>query len=221
MVLVPAGDALIGPDRQRTHVAAFYIDRTEVTVSAYQAFLGQTGARAPAGFDAGHSDLPVVNVSFDDAQAFARWANKRLPTAVEWEKAARGSAGQTFPWGNDAGDGVANVPPRQGEATRLEPASARAQTDSPYGVRNLVGNVWEWVDTRRDPEPEEFKMLQARLRNLRPPLTPTEPFHMIRGGSYRFFVPRDMLSSLVVDSGAMPARVGMPDIGFRCARSVP
>ena len=108
MVLVPAGEARLGETASNVRpVPAFYIDKTEVSNAAWIRFCIQTHRPAPA--DATPA-LPVVNVSFNDAQAFAAWAHKRLPTAVEWEKAARGASGQRFPWGDDFRAGAANLP---------------------------------------------------------------------------------------------------------------
>jgi formylglycine-generating enzyme required for sulfatase activity len=101
MVLVPAGDFESGKYRQHATVPAFYIDKTEVTNAAYQEFCNATGRPLPEKFPADRPELPVVNVSIIDAHAFANWAGKRLPSGSEWEKAARGSDGRSFPWGNE------------------------------------------------------------------------------------------------------------------------
>ncbi len=81
------------------------MDKFEVTVSRYAEFMRSTGRRAPAYWDqvntGKHSNLPVVGVDWHDAEAYCRWAEKRLPTEAEWEKAARGTDGRTYPWGNE------------------------------------------------------------------------------------------------------------------------
>ncbi len=124
MVLVPAGEFIMGtaegsvgladehPER-RVYLSGFLIDRFEVTNRAYASFVEATGHRPPANSKPsvtlwdknaplpGIEEHPVVNVSWNDAAAYCRWAGKRLPTEAEWEKAARGTDGRRYPWGND------------------------------------------------------------------------------------------------------------------------
>ena len=124
MVLVDRGEALIGLGKQAFHIAAFYIDKTEVTNRAFLTFCSKTGHPVPPGAEQAPADSPVVNVSLDDAQAFCRWANKRLPSASEWEKAARGARGQLFPWGDVFDYDLANVP-RDSNAAKSARLGAR------------------------------------------------------------------------------------------------
>jgi len=219
MVLVEAGEALIGRERQPARVEAFYIDETEVTNRAYAQFCQATGCAAPPGADA---ELPVVNVTFEDAQAFARWAGKRLPTALEWEMAARGAKGLNYPWGDEFRPGVANIPQSAAEARSavLAPANSNASGASSCGALNMLGNVWEWVNSTATPPPgEEFAGYEQMFRDLTPPLSAAEPFFQARGGSYRFYVPAGQMPALVYDASPVPARARKPDIGFRCAKN--
>jgi formylglycine-generating enzyme required for sulfatase activity len=142
MVFVEAGEALLGQGRQSVHVEGFYIDRTEVTNQAYLMICRETGHPKPPGAEQAPSDYPVVNVTFDDAKTFATWAKKRLPTAWEWEKAARGTRGLTYPWGDNFCDGLANIPPdkRAAKSATLAPVTVYPLGASPHGVPQSLGN---------------------------------------------------------------------------------
>jgi formylglycine-generating enzyme required for sulfatase activity len=166
-VRIPAGEFIIGSDtrvyrqagtdelpQHRLAVSDFYIMRSPVTNAQYALFVQATGHRAPrywknGVFDPTQADLPVVDVAFADALAFCQWAHGetklpiRLPTEPEWEKAARGTDGRLYPWGN------------QWEANRCNSAESKInaltpvgkfspQGDSPFGVSDMAGNVLEW-----------------------------------------------------------------------------
>jgi serine/threonine-protein kinase len=217
MVLVPAGDALLGADNKPASVNDFYIDKTEVTNASYLKFCQQTGRAIPPQAPA---DEPVVNVSFDEAEKFAQWANKRLPTANEWEKAARGAHGQKFPWGDEWRDDAANIPLRKTalKAAHLVPASSFASSASPYGALNMIGNAWEWVNAPAALDEHEFELLKKFSKDYTPPLTRNEPYYQVRGGSFHYLSGASKFD-LVVDSLTLPARAREPDVGFRCAQN--
>jgi serine/threonine-protein kinase len=205
MVLVSEGPFLFGKNKQTASLKSFYIDRTEVTNAAYSIFCREAPHDPPSDFPKDNPDFPVANVSFTDAQSFANWAGKRLPTSEEWEKAARGPNGLLFPWGNDADPAKANV----GGKT-LKPATDFAEGVSPYGALNMVGNVWEWVNARVTPEDDDLKAHSG----LKPPPTRDEPWYTVRGLSFL----NQLSDHATWDFAAEPARVKLPAIGFRCAK---
>jgi formylglycine-generating enzyme required for sulfatase activity len=213
MVLVPAGTALLGEHPHPVEVSQFYIDRTEVSNRAYGEFVKATSHSRPVDFREDLPEYPVVNVTFDDAEAFAKWAGKRLPTYVEWEKAARGTDGRVFPWGNQPDGSLANVQGTRNPGSVM-PVDSFPKGASPYGALNMIGNVWEWVDARRTPEAMFVKSMQARLKPD-PPLTMTEAYYATRGGYYDFA----LSPTLIWEFAAFPARLSSKVIGFRCART--
>jgi formylglycine-generating enzyme required for sulfatase activity/regulator of RNase E activity RraB len=136
---------------------AFYIDRTEVTLAAFKDFVAATGYRTTSeakgdavqytwrAFDApGRQDHPVRWMSWHDANAYCQWAGKRLPTEAEWEKAARGSEGLIYPWGNVWDDARVS----HGDVASV---TAFPNAASPYDVLGMAGGVWEWVADWYDP----------------------------------------------------------------------
>ncbi len=169
-VLIPEGEFIIGSshasdkgatdDEMPQHelsVTDFYIMRYPVTNAQYYQFMQATGHRPPLVwgegiFPAEKADHPVVGVSFLDAVAFCRWARDltglaiRLPSEPEWEKAARGTDGRLFPWGNQWEDGRANTAKSKLGITspvgQFSPAG-----DSPYGVAEMAGNVQQWTSS--------------------------------------------------------------------------
>jgi len=216
MVLVDAGPALLGKNDESVELKAFYIDKTEVTNASYLQFCQQTGHTPPPGAEQAPPDDPVVNVSFDDAVKYAQWANKRLPNAQEWEKAARGPSGQKFPWGNQWRDDAANIPldEKARNAAHLASVSSFASGASPYGALNMIGNVWEWVDTQAPLDEHEFELLK---RHISPPLARDEPSYQVRGGSCHYLSDDPTKFALVVDWLPLPGRAHERDVGFRCA----
>ena len=211
MTSVPAGQALIGRDKAVVRISPFEIERMEVSNREFLAFCDDTGYAKPFGAVDKDPELPVINVSIDDARKYAKWAGKRLPTAIEWEAAARGSDGRKFPWGEDPLLERANV----GNTGYLLRVNSRGDGASPYGALNMIGNAWEWVEQSAPLTPQDFH----RVKHLfHPPLDPNEPSFQIRGGSYMHYTNAQMFEELVWDFAAVPARTKRMDIGFRCAR---
>jgi serine/threonine protein kinase len=209
MILVQGGQFLSGRDKHSDYLPAFYIDQTEVSNEAYGRFCKATNKPLPPGFAAARSDFPVVDITIDDARDFANWTGKRLPTAREWEKAARGTDGRAFPWGNEANSGMANV-----GNSELSVVTAYANGDSPWGARQMIGNVWEFIDDKSTPSPDAIKDFRGKLK---PPPASNEPWYVMMGGSYA-----DNLSDLVgviYDVAYVPARFHSSNVGFRCVKN--
>jgi iron(II)-dependent oxidoreductase len=136
-------------------VKPFVIDKTEVTNAQYKEFVDKTSHRTPSHwvngtFPEGAAQLPVVNVSWQDAADYAKWAGKRLPTEIEWEVAARGTDGRLYPWGSNWDTSAANVDQKNGalKAVGSYPAGV-----SPCGASDMIGNVWEWTSSDYEPYP--------------------------------------------------------------------
>jgi len=175
-VSIPAGRFAAGDEGSEIDVAAFRIQSRETTNREYAAFLAQCAVGSDCGprdlpaywDDTGyldtHLDHPVVFVAWGDAAAYCRWAGGRLPSIVEWEKAARGTDGRAYPWGETLDGQQANIlgPDRREEKTRApkqiaswavnDPRYGRDQ--SPYGVLGLAGNVSEWTASASREEPD-------------------------------------------------------------------
>lgn len=133
--------------RRNVKLPAFWIDKTEVTNAQYKAFCDATKYPPPPHWEDGkvpeeQQEFPVARVSWFEARAFARWAGKRLPTESEWEKAARGTDGREFPWGNDFDRSRLIYEARGPEKVGSRPGGA-----SPCGALDMAGNVWEWTDS--------------------------------------------------------------------------
>jgi serine/threonine protein kinase/formylglycine-generating enzyme required for sulfatase activity len=208
MLLVPAGSFLFGEKgssgARTVPLAPFYVDETEVSNAEYRHFCQATGHAPPQtpDFNA-HPDFPVTGVSYQDAAAYAAWANKRLPTEEEWEKAARGSDGRVFPWG----DAVWNSPPQH-----LEPVSAAPERRSPYGAYNMAGNAWEWTESSYSPNSEDL----AAMKRLLGGQSFSPSWHVMKGGSFSPGGERDFA---VFKRRRLPVDARSPWIGFRCVRS--
>jgi len=153
MVRVPAGKFLYGDDKGEVELPEFWIDKAPVTNAEYARFIAETGHQPPEHWKgetppkkiAGH---PVVNVSWDDATAYAGWAGGRLPSEKEWEKAARGTDGREYPWGEWAEDHCNSQEAGIGGTTPVGQYSP--QGDSPYGCQDCAGNVWEWTASEHE-----------------------------------------------------------------------
>ena len=219
MVFVPAGEFWMGSDGgsaerdekplRKVFVPAFHIDRFEVTNRHYKELM--PGHRYPPGED----DLPVTHVLKRDAEEFCRRAGRRLPSNAEWEKAARGTDGRVYPWGNEFSADRANINRRVDVHSTNAPlcnsplAASRGKLPggsfpkgtSPYGAQDMAGNVWEWVsDVWID-------------RNSFGAKSGSEARGIIRGGAYSYS-PRQARASY---QGFEALETTCHDVGFRCA----
>lgn len=209
MALVEAGSFLAGNDKQPHELPAFFVDRTEVTRGDFVKFCKAKSIPYPKDLDDTRPTYPVTYVSVLQAKDYCAWAGKRLPTPLEWEKAARGKDGRLYPWGNepDASRAVVGNKP-------MMPADSNASGASPFGTLNMAGNVWEWVDDQRTPS---AGAIEAFSTILNPPPTGDEPWYAAKGGSYDRSI-QDALSSEFI---TLPARFTAPNVGFRCVASQP
>lgn len=202
MVFVPAGNFIMGsiygdPDERPKHIAYtidFYIDQYEITNGQFSKF------DAKYEFPKGRENSPAV-VNWFQANNYAESVGKRLPTEKEWEKAARGTDGRTFPWGETYDETYVVW-------DRIEPiGSAIAKPESPYGCYDMAGSVWEWTADWYQPYPEnEIPMEQYG-----------EKYKVMRGGSnfnnhsfvrttQRYYV--------------LPDKISHYFVGFRCVKDV-
>jgi len=259
VVYVPAGEFVMGNDagpknerpQRSVYLDAFEIDRYEVTNVQYQRFLQVTGREPPpywsgADYPPGQADVPVVGVTWEDADAYCAWTGRRLPTEAEWEKACRGTEGRVYPWGDTWDATLANVGLFEGdpsqprsytepgpvgwgddwaslkalpagpEALGLRPVGSYPQAASPYGVLDLVGNGSEWVA-------DWYNWDGYRDLPDRNPVSLGPRWnHALRGSAW---VPYGVVG-WTQDHSRCAARDsthrGVPDarLGFRCARSV-
>jgi iron(II)-dependent oxidoreductase len=223
MVLIPAGDFIMGKntsnptDWQPEHkvaIAAFYMDKYEVTNKQYYEFCLKTKNPLPEFWGSAqfkcsldYPDYPVVGVSSTDAMKYAEWAGKRLPTEAEWEYAAKGGLENcNFPWGDQIDSTMANYGKKY--KTTLKVGTFKPNN---YGLCDMSGNVWEWTS---DYYRADFYSSSQNDNNPKGPIRGR--FRVIRGGSWH--------------SGAMCQQIyyrnGLPvswvdfAVGFRCAKDI-
>jgi sulfatase modifying factor 1 len=220
MVIIPAGWFTMGQDEGRksnqpqraVHLNDFAIDRTEVTNADFAEFVAETGYQTlgwdPDVLDA-HADEPVVGLLWREADAYCRWAGKRLPTEAEWEKAARGTDGRRYPWG-DTWDPARTNTAESGHSGAL-PVGSFPDAASPYGVLDMAGNAAEWVADYFDPAYYTY----GPDHNPRGPDRVLD--HGLRGGSWA--CPPEFAQTFFRDS-SHSARPN-PRVGFRCAQTLP
>lgn len=231
MVLIPAGDFDMGLGEQdiswiiqkiggekrffrnqlprhKVSVGAFYIDKYEVTNLQYKKFVTATGHTPPEDwkngtFPVGKDTYPVIYVTWEDAQAYAKWAGKRLPTEAEWEKAARGTENSLYPWGDTFQRN--NVNTSQGGPGTLTPVGKYEKGKSGYGPYDMSGNVKEWTGSDFEDYPgntfEDSFMALAGAK-------------VARGGS---FLDAEY-DCLTTSRYKFSPKSSYEDVGFRCVK---
>ena len=234
MALIPEGEFIMGTDdrlrdERPTYVVytdSFYIDRFEVTNADYSRFVRDTGHRPPdhwpddwsdhlpvhfkeGGASEGKENHPVVYVDWSDANAYCAWAGKRLPREVEWEKAARGTDGRVYPWGSDWDLEKSNNPYKGADgAEGTMPVGSFEEGKSPYGLYDMSGNVWEWVDEFYLPHPgSDYVSPEFGTKH-----------RLLKGGSWwdcMFF--GCGISAPVYNRAFFDATTKNDSMGFRCA----
>jgi len=202
MVYVPAGTFIMGsdlgdPDEQPVHIAttdAFYIDKYEVSNAEFSRFDPEYK------FPPGRENNAVV-VTWTQADLYAKWAGKRLPTEKEWEKAARGTDGRMFPWG-DTFDETYVVWDQS--STR---GGSIARPESPYGCFDMAGSVWEWTADWYRPYPGNNVPMEQY----------GEKYKVMRGGSnfnnFSFYRTTQRYYLL-------PDEISRYSVGFRCVKDI-
>jgi len=214
MVLVPAGNFIMGSldgdaDEAPSHrvwLPAFYIDKFEVTHEQYARFIAETKRSAPIDWPNGTMPAklakhPVVNVTLADAEAYAKWAGKRLPTEAEWEKAARGTNGNIYPWGNEPKKTATGTDAKE----HTWPVGSFADDVSPCGAIDMAGNVWEWTASWYDRYPGSDAV----------ELEFGKKYRVIRGGGAIDYYGKPSTKRCATRGRAMPYAT-YDGLGFRC-----
>lgn len=220
MVEIPGGPFTMGidsgsPDEGPAHevdVAAFQMDKFEVTNADFATFVEATGYQTDAekmgasrtwrdDYGDGEDNHPVVRVTWNDAVAYCTWLDKRLPSEAEWEKAARGPEGFTYPWGDDWDPSQANVK----ESGLRGTTAVGSYPPNGYGLHDIAGNVWEWTNDWYQPYPG----------NTQPDPFYGEQFRVIRGAGWFEEAPQVVAYNR---NAADPDKTANDDLGFRCAK---
>lgn len=231
MVLVPAGWFWMGSengekDERPVHkiwLDSFFIDRYPITNAQYDTFALETGHAKSLYRDdpkCNAPDQPVVGVSWNDAMAFCAWRSKKegaafsLPTEAQWEKAARGDDKRTYPWGNEAPDKKRATT----EITEKMPAVGMCELGgSPYGVFDLVGNVWNWCSDWYERE------YYAKSPERNPTGPDKAARKVVRGGNWVFLgccSGSPAYALRVSRRNSFHPSIQKKSVGFRCVKAV-
>ena len=221
MKLIPGGEFVMGSNERWDDEAPeyiesvneFYIDLYEVTNSDYKKFTMATHRETPYHWPNGEipqnkENHPVIYVSWYDADEYCKWLGKRLPKEQEWEKAARGNNGRVYPWGNVWALDKSNHPYKG--STGTEPVGSYPNGRSPYGLYDMSGNVWEWVDSFYLPHPGNTTTRGEYGKDKR----------VLKGGSWFDCLSYGCgLSAPTFNRSFFTPEVKNNSFGFRCAKS--
>ena len=213
MSLIPAGPFAAGEEQIVVELPSFHLSVTEVTNEQYQRFILATNHAPPSSWPGGKypaekASLPVVGVTWHDAQAYCKWANGRLPTELEWEKGARGTDGRVYPWGDTWLDGVCNSSVKI-PSTQPRPVRDMQKGLSPWGVFQMAGNVAEWCADKYIPTAFD----RYKTGKIDPPTGAGE--HVVKGGSWDDGSPEALKACR---RNHMPAGDRNLTVGFRIAQ---
>jgi len=242
MTLIPGGRFLMGDDQgeldeqpaRQVEVDSFFIDKYEVTNRQFARFLTANGKnedesgnmlieladpdvrivftasqyRAVTAF----AEHPVTEITWYGATAYAKWAGKRLPTEAEWERAARGFDGRTYPWGN--AEVTYQYVNFNGNLGGTEVFDQYPKGRSPYGIYNMSGNIWEWVADAYDADFYSLAPDEKNPSNIVDPLDLTD--RVLRGGSWYSSAKEVRCAKRF----HQPPIEASSSIGFRCAASI-
>ncbi len=209
MVLVPAGIYRVSAAASRSFSAplqavtlpAFYIDRIEITVEQYQAFQDEYDDTGFTG-DPSCPQCPAVGIDWDSARRYCLWAGKKLPTASEWEAAARGPTAQRLPWGDKHSPGTGNILGAEDGYDQLAPVGSFPLGASPFAALDMIDNAWEWVSPVTAISPAGEAQPSGKT------------FQHVKGGSWRS--PKQM--AVISFRNAVDPALKNPTFGFRCAK---
>jgi formylglycine-generating enzyme required for sulfatase activity len=234
MLYVPAGAFTMGSKdsdkdvterEQPAHqvvLKGYWVYRNDVTVAQYRKFCKAAHRSMPGAPAWGWIDShPMVNVSWNDAQAYCAWAGTKLPTEAQWEKAARGTDGRIYPWGNKFDKSKCWT--SENDATRTKPVGSFPNGASPYGCLDMAGNVWEWCQdlcVYKFPKRYRLHSIQRKLGDNQYKTTPViytqnsppEIFRALRGGAWTY----SANDCRTISRNASTQTDKSTFIGFRC-----
>lgn len=221
MALVSSGNFIMGSesgnnDAKHVHevyLDDFYMDIYEVTNKFYEECVGEGVCSEPVYWDyyreKFYADHPVVYVTWTQADVYCKWRGASLPTEAQWEKAARGVDGRTYPWGEEIDCSKASF--RSCNKTDTDEVGSYESGKSPYGIYDMAGNVWEWTADWYEENYYQYSLLSN------PSGPETGIYRVMRGGAWSYQV--DYLRSYNRRSGNVDGARNV--IGFRCVRNIP